>query len=78
MTVPLFLPSRWRRADVAAELEMSEARDFMADMRDSREPEDKARPVPPATSGTAGGARSVPWPAPGSSSPGRRRQAQPF
>ena len=30
MIVPLFQPSRWRRAGVAAESEISEARDFMA------------------------------------------------
>ena len=79
MIVPLFQPSRGRRAGVAAESEMSEARDFMADLRDSPEPEDRARPTPPAVSGsrTAGGVRPEPSPAP-SSCPGRRRRAQPF
>jgi hypothetical protein len=79
MIVPLFLPSRWRRAGVAAESEMSEARAFIADLRDSPEPEDSARPIPPAISGsrTARGARPEPLRAP-SSSPDRYRRAQPF
>jgi hypothetical protein len=84
MIVPLFLPSRWRRADAAAESEaaeseMSEARGFIADLRDSPEQEDGARPIPPAISGsrTARGARPEPLRAPGSS-PDRYRRAQPF
>jgi hypothetical protein len=79
MIVPLFQPSRWRRSGVAAESEMSEARDLMADFRDSPEPEDRARPTPPALCGsrTAGGVRPEPSPAP-SPSPDRRRRAQPF
>ena len=72
MIVPLFLPSRWRRADVAADSEMSEAREFIADLRKSPEPEAGTRPLPPAISGSrpARAARPEPSRAP-SSSPDR-------
>ncbi len=78
MIVPLFLPSRWRRPGVAPESEMKEARDFMADLRDSPEPEARTRSIPLALSGSraARDARPEPSPAP-SSSPDRRTRAQP-
>ncbi len=68
MIVPLFLPSRWRRPGVAPESEMSEARDFMADLRDIPEPEARTHPIHPAVSGsrTGRGARPEPSPAPSS------------
>ena len=46
MIVPLFLPSRWRHAVAAADSEMSEAREFIADMMDNPKPGDGARPLP--------------------------------
>jgi len=78
MIVPLFLPSRWRRAGAAAESE-SEARGFIADLRDSQEQEDSARPIPPAISGsrTASGARPEPLRA-SSSSLDRYRRLSPY
>lgn len=38
LIVPLFLPSRWRREDASPDAEMSEARQFVADLRGSAEP----------------------------------------
>lgn len=57
MIVPLFLPSRWRRAGVAAESEIAEseiteAREFIADLKESPEPEGNALPLPSGISGS--------------------------
>jgi hypothetical protein len=63
MIVPLFLPSRWRRrAGAAADPEMSEAREFIADLRESPKPEGSARPLLSDLSGPrpAGPARPGP------------------
>jgi hypothetical protein len=53
MIVPMFLPSRWRRADVAddTEEEMNEASQYVADLKENTRPAGSARPVPSDLSG---------------------------
>jgi hypothetical protein len=63
MIVPMFLPSRWRRADVADDAEeMSEASRYVADLKGNTEPADRARLVPPDTSGSRSARSAGPRP----------------
>ena len=39
MIVPMFVPSRWRRPVMAADPELSEASEFVADLMEKKEPE---------------------------------------
>jgi hypothetical protein len=62
MIIPMFLPSRWRRADVADEAEeMSEASQYVADLKENIAPAGIARSVSPGISGprSAGSAGSA-------------------
>ncbi len=59
MIVPLFLPARWRRADMATESGPGEAREFTADLKGSPEAEGSPRPSPPGASGPR---TARPWP----------------
>jgi hypothetical protein len=51
MIVPLFVPSRWRRPVAAADPELREASEVVADLMEEQEPGGGARPVPRAGSG---------------------------
>jgi hypothetical protein len=51
MIVPMFVPARWRRPVTAADPEMSEANEFVADLMENEEPEGGPRPLPRAASG---------------------------
>lgn len=77
MIVPMFLPSRWRRADVAddaaEEEEISEASEYVAGLKENTEPVGSARFVPSATPGPRS-ARSV---LPGTSGSRSARSAEP-
>jgi len=58
MIVPLFVPSRWRRPVPAADPEMSEASEFVADLMEKQEPPRAAsglrptKPEPPRAYGS--------------------------
>lgn len=53
MIVPMFLPSRWRRADVADDAaEMSEAVQYVAGLKENTVSVGSARSVPPDASGS--------------------------
>lgn len=47
LIVPLFVPSRWRRADVPEDFEAAEARDLMADLTDGPDLGGGPRPFSP-------------------------------
>lgn len=53
MIVPVFLPSRWRRAEAADDVaEMSEAIQYVADLKENTGSAGRTRPVPSNTSGS--------------------------
>ena len=74
MIVPMFLPSRWRRADVvddaAEEEEMSEAIQYVAGLKENTAPAGSARFVPPYASGSRSARSAGPRP-PRAPSPAR-------
>jgi hypothetical protein len=46
LIVPLFLPSRWRRPDTPPDPDLSEARRFVADLKESAEPQEATVAIP--------------------------------
>jgi len=79
MIVPMFVPARWRRPVPAADSEMSEASEFVADLMEKKEPGGGARPVsrplPRAVSGPL--ARDTSGPLPGDASGFRPARPEP-
>ena len=63
MIVPMLVPSRWRGPVAAADSELSEASEFVADLLEKEEPEGGARPRPRAASGPIARDASGPRPA---------------
>jgi hypothetical protein len=62
MIVPMFVPSRWRRPVTAADSEIAEANEFVADLIEKKEPGGGARPRSQAASGPLARDASRPLP----------------
>jgi len=64
MTIPMFLPSRWRRAAVAddTEEEMAEAIQYVTDLKENTGSAGSARSVPADASGSRSARPAGPWP----------------
>ena len=62
MIVPVFVPSRWRRPVTAADSEMRETSEFVAELMEKKEPGGGARPLSRAASGPLAWDTSRPLP----------------